>query len=704
MFRRQFERRLHGRARAALACLCLFAGGQAVAQEYPRAEAVATMQGVAAATDRAYGVIAPALNALLPGPARLAFEHNLAIYATALSAYAVADAHDARAQAIALNLNDWDAAADAIGARAENALTVGDYARCEQMAQLLAQLAQDTRSKRMSMHAEAYLGVLDRRHGNLDAAADHQRNALDLARELGDEVALGRTLAHLGTVYRDQGDFARALDMQLQAMTLGEQTDDRIELTYRNLALLYRELGDDTESRRYFDRAIAAAEHSGDPAHYATVYGSYSSFLNDTRDYANGLRVASEVLALDQVLRDRPAAAFEQLEIGRALIGLKRLDEAGAPLEAALAGGRAINQHEIISRALLAQAEVALGRDDRAHARTLLDQAIKSLDSRRSKPQLAQAYALREQVAAADGDTATALHYAHEYAALREDLLGTATSRRLTALETRHARADAEQKLALANEANALQAARLDQQRLQRVFGAVAIGGLLLLLAVFVWRWLDMRRLNQALNVRNRQIESQSVALTDANQRLERQAGELYQAAITDPLTGVYNRGYLLRQLDARLTECARDGRELAVLLIDFDHFKQLNDARGHLFGDRVLVAGVQTIRQWLEPGDLIGRYGGEEFIVALVGRDLAGSRLVAERLRHRVADTLASFAPELHAIATISIGIALLSQMDEPVRLEDLIEAADRAVYTAKEHGRNRVMNFVAEVDKTRA
>jgi diguanylate cyclase (GGDEF)-like protein len=674
------------------------------AQEYPRAEAVATMQGMAAAADSAYDVLGPPLNALLPESARFGFEHGLAVYATALSAYAIADAHDARAQAIALNFNDWDGAADAIGARAENALTVGNYARCEQMAQLLAQLAQDTHSRRLRMHAEAYLGILDRRHGNLDAAADHQHNALDLARELGDDVAMGRTLAHLGTIYRDQGDFARALDMQLQAMVLGEQTDDRIELIYRNLALLYRELGDDTESKRYFDRAIAAAERNGDPAHYATVYGSYSSFLNDTRDHAGALRAASEVLALDQVLRDRPASAFEQLEIGRALIGLKRLDEAVAPLDAALAGGRAINQREIISRALLAQAEVALGRGDRVHARTLLDQAIEGVDSRRSKPQLAQAYALREQVAAADGDTATALRYAHEYATLREDLLGTATNRRLTALETRHARADSEQKLALANEANALQAARLEQQRMQRMFGGVAITGLLLLLAVFVWRWLDTRRLNQALNLRNRQIERQSAALTDANQRLERQAGELYQAAITDPLTGVYNRGYLLRQLDARVTECSREGHELAVLLIDFDHFKQLNDARGHLFGDRVLVGGVQTIRQWLEPGDLIGRYGGEEFVVALTGRDLAGARALAERLRARVADTLAAFAPELHAVATISIGIALLSQLDEPVRLEDIIEAADRAVYMAKEHGRNRVMNYVVEVDKTRA
>jgi diguanylate cyclase (GGDEF)-like protein len=244
---------------------------------------------------------------------------------------------------------------------------------------------------------------------------------------------------------------------------------------------------------------------------------------------------------------------------------------------------------------------------------------------------------------------------------------------------------------------NQLQAARLQQQQLQRSQGIAVVIALCALLAMLAWRFFGVRRLNRALAARNAEVEAQRLALSDANQRLENQAHELYQAAITDPLTGVFNRGQLLRQLDARIADCARDGRELAVLMIDFDHFKQINDARGHLFGDHVLVAGVQTLRQWLEPGDLLGRYGGEEFVVAVADCNLATVRTLAERLRVRVAETLASFAPELTTIATISIGVALLSQLPRPVRLEDLIDAADKAVYTAKANGRNRVINYAA-------
>ena len=677
---------------------CLLPGSSSAKDgSFARAQAVTTMQRLAGAAEDAYARLAPALVTTLPAPARFTAEHGLGTLFTALGTYALADVHDSRAQAIALNHGLRDAAVAAIVARAENALTVGDYARCEELAQLLVQLEGDGGSERLRMYAEAYLGVIERRRGNLDVAATHQHEALRLARDLDDDVAAGRALAHLGTIQRDRGDFAQALDMQLQALVLGERTLDRVELTYRNLALLYRELGDDATSREYFQKALRAAERSGDPAHYATVYGSYSGFLNDQRDFDNALRAASETLALDQALNNRPSIAFEQLEIGRALVGLKRYDEAVPSLEAALTAGKSINQHEIIARSLLALAEVALQRHDLGKARSLLDQAMQGLDAKRLKTALAQAYVLREQLAAADGDTATALRYANEYTALREDLIGTAASRRLAALETRHARAEAEQQLVLANEENALQAARLEQQRLQRLFGIAVIVGLALLLALFAWRWMETRRLNRMLHARNQQIEQQRSELAGANQRLERQATELFQAAITDPLTGVFNRGHLLRQLDSRIHDCVCEGRELAVLLIDFDHFKQVNDARGHLFGDRVLVAGVQTLRQWLEPGDLIGRYGGEEFVAVIANRNAAEVRAMAERLRERVAEGLATFSPELKSLVTVSIGIAMLSQLPRPVRLESLIEAADKAVYMAKASGRNRVMNYAA-------
>jgi diguanylate cyclase (GGDEF)-like protein len=179
--------------------------------------------------------------------------------------------------------------------------------------------------------------------------------------------------------------------------------------------------------------------------------------------------------------------------------------------------------------------------------------------------------------------------------------------------------------------------------------------------------------------------------------KLEQQAVELYRAAITDSMTGVANRAHSLDQLARRIEECTHSDRELAVLLIDFDHFKQINDAHGHLFGDGVLVAGVDAMRRCLRAGDLLGRIGGEEFVAIVTDRDPDAVIALAERLRTRVADKLGEQCPELLDAATVSIGVARLAQLETPARLEALLEAADKALYAAKSGGRNRVQRYAA-------
>jgi diguanylate cyclase (GGDEF)-like protein len=199
-------------------------------------------------------------------------------------------------------------------------------------------------------------------------------------------------------------------------------------------------------------------------------------------------------------------------------------------------------------------------------------------------------------------------------------------------------------------------------------------------------------RFNQALSLRNEEIERQRAALGDANATLQRQAADLYQAATTDSLTGVSNRRYLLEQLDQRMRECESTHRPLALMLVDFDNFKQINDLRGHLFGDQVLVAGARAMRESLDDEDLLGRFGGEEFIAVIRDKDCADILACAERLREHVASKLAWFAPDLSEIATISIGLTFLADFEAPARSAALLDAADRALYIAKKDGRNRV------------
>ncbi|HXD83048.1 MAG TPA: diguanylate cyclase [Rudaea sp.] len=677
-----------------MACAC--ANGATVSADYPRAQALIQALQLGVAIEHGLDPLTPAVPALFGSRATIAWHRLLGDVEHALGNYDLAEAHWLRAQRLALAHGDVGTAADILKQRGEQA-AVSDYARTERIANELSQLAE--RAKLPGAHADAeyFLGIVDRRHGRLDSATQHTQRALDAATALGDERDMARALSFLGLIARDRGDYSTAFDMEMRTLAIRERIGVDLAGTLRNLALICLDLGDDNLTRKYFTRAIETAASHGDSLDYSSALGTYSSWLVDIGEHQAALAAANEALLLARALDNKPAIGFDLFDSGRALTGLKRLDEARERLVEALAIGRQLKQHEIIARSQLALAENAYAAGDIAQSRRLLDDISTDATAMQFKPMLADVYALADKLAVAQGNLAQALDYAHKRSALRDELLNTRSSRALALLESQYARAEAEHKLAQMTRDNEQQAAQLAQRQSQRSLAIALIAMLSIVIGLLAWRFSSVRKLNRELAERNGEVESQRTALSHANTRLQQQADELFHAAISDPLTGVSNRGHLLRQLDARIAECAGCDRELAALLIDFDHFKQINDKHGHQFGDRVLVAGAKALRDQLSTDEIIGRYGGEEFIVATGVRDVAEVQQLAERLRTCVAAELAGFLPDEPDATTISIGIALLSHMPAPARLEDLIEAADKAVYAAKHAGRNRVVVHVA-------
>jgi len=155
-----------------------------------------------------------------------------------------------------------------------------------------------------------------------------------------------------------------------------------------------------------------------------------------------------------------------------------------------------------------------------------------------------------------------------------------------------------------------------------------------------------------------------------------------------DALTGVWNRGEVLGLLDREISRACREGCTVSLLMIDVDHFKQVNDTLGHLGGDAALREITARLVSFIRPYDAIGRYGGEEFLVVLSGCSPANAARLAERLRERVGATPA--IPELERPVTISIGVATWT--NDYGDVQALIRAADAALYRAKNSGRNRV------------
>lgn len=184
----------------------------------------------------------------------------------------------------------------------------------------------------------------------------------------------------------------------------------------------------------------------------------------------------------------------------------------------------------------------------------------------------------------------------------------------------------------------------------------------------------DLRNdLEERVSLRTRELE-------DANQRLA-------QASRTDSLTTLPNRRGFVEAGGLELTQCATSGQECSVVMVDLDHFKQINDRHGHAAGDAFLQAAAACLKSVLRDGDVAARWGGEEFILMLPNTDSATAMAVAENARAALAAFTGDSASET---ITASFGVARHS-IDRS--LESTIAAADAALYRAKELGRNRVI-----------
>ncbi len=199
-----------------------------------------------------------------------------------------------------------------------------------------------------------------------------------------------------------------------------------------------------------------------------------------------------------------------------------------------------------------------------------------------------------------------------------------------------------------------------------------------------------MHHLEEMVEQRTRQLES---ALAEAEQ-LKRQYEEL---SITDELTKLHNRRFFFAQAESALSNCIRHHQPFCVMLLDIDFFKKINDTYGHAAGDMTLQGLARALQQRLRGGDVLARFGGEEFVLALPMTPLEGTKIVAARIRDHVNKL--EWKTEEHSFRiTVSIGIAEAS-VDERSNskevLEALIKQADEALYYSKENGRDQANAF---------
>lgn len=566
---------------------------------------------------------------------------------------------------------ELDAALSAI----ENASERSDYAEARRLAQALELRAREAQRPRYRAAALNELGRIARRLGELDQAIDFHEQARAIRESIADDRGAATSWGYLGTTYRDLGLYPEALEAQLKALALREKLPgERLDVSYRSLAQLYRELGELEEARSQFEKAEAAAQQLDRPDALATVRGTYAGLLNELGEHDAALAKARQALAVDEQRDPNYGAALERIEIGRALIGLDRLAEARHELDLAKASGERTGDVEVLGRALLHQGELEHRLRNFDAAIAVLQRAVAVFTRSQLKGQLSDALLHLQLAYAARGGQAEALDTANRRMALNAELFNVQASRRTARLEYVHQQELAQRRIEALERENRIAALELEGGTWARWFGLALIALLVTIVAFTISRNRALARLNEVIEAKSR---------------------ELYESSIRDPLTGIYNRRHVMHELERTLADNRRDGARVSVLLIDFDHFKRINDSYGHQAGDEALRSGALMIRGLLGEQGLLGRYGGEELIALLPDSDRGAVRRIAEAICTNVREQLRPVLLRGTQV-TISVGIATLADC-ESRNTAELIRHADEALYAAKAGGRNRAMAHVA-------
>jgi diguanylate cyclase (GGDEF)-like protein len=224
----------------------------------------------------------------------------------------------------------------------------------------------------------------------------------------------------------------------------------------------------------------------------------------------------------------------------------------------------------------------------------------------------------------------------------------------------------------------------------------VKAGDYLFSVPVIIEKNLELWRIKQE-NIRLQQRLSETLQdVSKKNEQLSQAVDRLETMAATDPLTGLSNRRSLNKALQGRFAEAQRTGRDLSVIMMDLDGFKQLNDTAGHPAGDRVLVLVARAIEANCRRSDIAGRFGGDEFIVLLPNTDEVEAIKVGERIRIDFAQSAltetAKIAPG--CCVTISMGVSTLHRGRAPSG-DQLVAQADHALYAAKARGKSRLVAY---------
>ncbi len=585
-----------------------------------------------------------------------------------------------------------------------NALEQNDYPTALAELQPAIAILEKTGPRKELADAYSHLGQVYRFQSRYQQALDEVYRAMEIYLELQDRKAIGDTYQSLGTIMEKVGQYEPSLNAHLQALQIHHEIgdDEGAASDIYNLGHLYVVLGDYEKALGYFRDVLQMDIRSGNKSNIAYSHNKLGLVYNELGQRDKALEHLNEALRLFESIPAPRDADWSRSLLAEVAMDSGDLDKATAITQGIIERARAGNFNSLLVDTEQIAAEVALRKGDPELALQHIDAGAEVARNTGERQNEARFEELRARAYRQMGDWEQAYKALEQHQAIETKLLGES---RIAAMANVQAQGEFIRRgyqIEQLENAQKLQAARLDRQRLRQRLSMLGGVGALIVLALVVARY-TQRRHNRELRA---EVSLATAELSDKNRELEQAYQRMEHISLTDKLTGLRNRHFLESLIDGELEHCLRqqagwlsgksarpERADLVIFLVDIDHFKRINDCHGHSVGDDVLRQFRRRLEAVFRTSDYLVRWGGEEFMAVARFTDRLGARQLAERLMETVRNQLFSINEQDRLGVTCSVGYVCYPLVPETLQQPDwktLVHLGDLCLYAAKYSGRD--------------
>lgn len=467
--------------------------------------------------------------------------------------------------------------------------------------------------------------------------------SLEMIKREGDQPQIGDRLTRIAHSHAHLMNFPEALSIIYRALDMAQQGSDKLleGKALNTIGLIYLQLTEPLKALSFIQQAFDILEQNGKPDSVSLTYHNFSRAYLNLGQYEKALQYGQKAVEHHRLTGDYHLMASNLTGIGQVYQAQQDQKKAQEAYNKALEIARKFGYHCEASMALCRIGEIRVDQKDYQAAQDSLEESLTLIHDVVQHPVYAECHRLLAELYTQQNNYEKALrshrtYHAAIYQRYQQDLAS-----RVRVLEM----------------ANNLETAN---------------------------------KISEALQAQNEELRAEVKLRKEAQAKLE----ELSQQ---DALTGIYNRRYFFELADREFIRARRYGHPLSAIMIDLDYFKSINDQHGHIVGDQVLIEVARRIRHSARQVDLVGRYGGEEFVVLLPETSLADAEVLAMRIWQNLTEE-PTITRELSIPVKASIGISCCTKADS-IGLDELIDRADKALYRAKDLGRNRIISYTPEL-----